>query len=111
MNTISAKSINARDFSTPPREWIYGTSITCSSGEDATVGCWVVAHSPTDTQNSIFGKVVEILVSELEVTDTKCIVAIEQYHLGENLHSVFDMPILSRRFGEKEILALNNEVS
>ncbi|KAF7762497.1 hypothetical protein Agabi119p4_9090 [Agaricus bisporus var. burnettii] len=69
------------------------------------VRSWVFATSPFSTaKETLTGRIISILRCVNNVS--QCVVLIDVFEMASTRHPIFDMPMLSRRFGEARVVAV-----
>ncbi|EKM58809.1 uncharacterized protein PHACADRAFT_205059 [Phanerochaete carnosa HHB-10118-sp] len=101
--TKAASAGNIGSFSdSRSSQWAEGRSFVSQSKEVCTNGTWVFARSPSDNNQSVIGRVAEILI-EAE-NSTRTLIVLEQFKVAVMRHETFKMPYLVSSFGESYLI-------
>ncbi|KAK7451321.1 hypothetical protein VKT23_012663 [Stygiomarasmius scandens] len=77
--------------------WTKCKTVTTTSGDDCSTGCWVFCHSPIqDSNQTILSRVDVILTNAHGVS----VAILEQFEISAEKDTFFDLPYLFRRQGE-----------
>ncbi|VDC00587.1 unnamed protein product [Peniophora sp. CBMAI 1063] len=102
--TLAATTINAADYASQSAgEWTACTSFIAASGDTCRKASWVAADSPTEPGKTIFGRVIEIIVST-ESANVLCV--LDVFQQSKDRHPMYSMPVLRRPLGEEHRVVL-----
>ncbi|KAJ7223043.1 hypothetical protein GGX14DRAFT_626835 [Mycena pura] len=96
-STKAGLAFNFRDYDLDS-EWFKCKNLVAQSQELCDTNSWVVSSSPLDAEDTVMGKVVEIL----RRTDSlEGLVILEQYTVQPERHALFNMPVLTPKRREE----------